>query len=471
MTKSTEPSPAENGHKPVAGVASGESVNQLLADYYRLQPDTLEFDVSKNLSEEAGFFKFGEDVVCFGRCAEGSRSTLTEGHLYDTFTDVRESGSIVTLPFDPTEIVQNLRYERYLNHRDQWSQSALHQLVTNAYYLVRPALHVSLRKWLQKVRLNGWQKLAFPHWPVDRTVERLMRRLLALGLRGKGLEKIPFIWFWPDGMSACAMMTHDLETKSGQSFCPQLMDIDEEYGIPASFQIVPENRYPVTANFLDSLRDRGFEVNVQDLNHDGRLFSEQKRFQERAVKINGYAKEYQARGFRSAVLYRNQDWYSALDFEYDMSVPNVAHLDPQRGGCCTVMPYFVGKTLELPVTTTQDYSLFHILNDYSLTLWERQIGLILEEHGLISFIAHPDYLITKRARDTYRRLLGLLKELRAWRRVWVARPQEVNDWWRTRSRLRLRQDRGVWRIEGPGSEQARVAFATLREGQLVYSVI
>ena len=64
-------------------------------------------------------------------------------------------------------------------------------------------------------------------------------------------------------------------------------------------------------------------------------------------------------------MYREQQWFDAFDFSYDMSVPNVAHLEPQRGGCCTVMPYFVGDLLELPLTTVQDYSLFHILNDYS----------------------------------------------------------------------------------------------------------
>jgi hypothetical protein len=40
-----------------------------------------------------------------------------------------------------------------------------------------------------------------------------------------------------------------------------------------------------------------------------------------------------------------------------MSVPNVGHLEVQRGGC-TVMPYFIGRIVELPVTTSQDYSVF-----------------------------------------------------------------------------------------------------------------
>jgi hypothetical protein len=62
-----------------------------------------------------------------------------------------------------------------------------------------------------------------------------------------------------------------------------------------------------------------------------------------------YAKEYNEAGFRSPVMYPNLDWYAELGFSYDMSVPNVAHLDPQRGGCCTVMPYFIGDQLELPL--------------------------------------------------------------------------------------------------------------------------
>ena len=118
--------------------------------------------------------------------------------------------------------------------------------------------------------------------------------------------------------------------------------------IPASFQIVPEDRYEVSQEFLDSIRGRGFEINVQNLNHDGRLYNDRSEFARRAEKINEYGRRFGASGFRSAILYRRQEWYSDLDFSYDMSVPNSGHLEPQRGGCCTVMPYFVGKILELP---------------------------------------------------------------------------------------------------------------------------
>jgi hypothetical protein len=125
----------------------------------------------------------------------------------------------------------------------------------------------------------------------------------------------------------------------------------------------------------------------------------------RVAKINHYGREWGVDGFRAAVLYRRQEWFKDLEFSYDMSVPNVAHLDPQRGGCCTVMPYFVGGLLEIPVTTTQDYTLFHILNDYKADLWKTQIELIMEKHGLLSFIVHPDYITTDPERKVYEALL------------------------------------------------------------------
>src|SRR6185503_13489284 len=120
--------------------------------------------------------------------------------------------------------------------------------------------------------------------------------------------------------------------------------------------------------------------------------------------------ELGSRGFRSGAMYREQQWFDAFEFSYDMSVPNAAHLEPQRGGCCTVMPYFVGKILELPSTTVQDYSLFHILGDYSIRLWQQQCERILAQNGLMTFITHPDYLIERRAREVYRELLAYLAE-------------------------------------------------------------
>jgi len=374
----------------------------------------------------------------------------------------------VCLPFDLEEVVENLRLERYTENAQFGSSGK--GIVAQMYYAVRPFLPVAIRRHLQRVYLSNWSKIAFPNWPVDHTVESIVRGSMQLLLRAQRLEEIPFIWFWPDGASSCASMTHDVETAAGRDYCEFLMDLNDSFGIPASFQIVPEDRYEVSQKYLDSIRRRGFEINVQDLNHDGRLYNDRSEFSRRAKKINAYGRRFGASGFRSAILYRRQEWYSDLDFSYDMSVPSSGHLEPQRGGCCTIMPYFVGKTLELPVTTTQDYSLFNYLRSFSVDLWKRQIELILEKNGLISFIVHPDYIMKDREGRVYRQLLTHLAWLRDRKGVWVAAPGEIDRWWRQRSKMELVSDGNAWRIEGAGSERARVAYASEKNGKLVFTI-
>lgn len=190
---------------------------------------------------------------------------------------------------------------------------------------------------------------------------------------------------------------------------------------------MPEKRYEAPANVIATMRDRGFEVGIQDLDHDGRLFDNREEFLRRAAL-------------------------------------------PQRGGCCTVMPYFTKNILEIPVTTTQDYALVHVLNQYSIGLWKTQLELILKKNGLANFIIHPDYIIDQQSRSVYERLLEHLKELRSRGDLWFALPSRIDSWWRTRSQLRLEEDGESWRIVGEGAEHATLAYARNIDGRLVYEM-
>ena len=134
-----------------------------------------------------------------------------------------------------------------------------------------------------------------------------------------------------------------------------------------------------------------------------------------------------------------------------------------------MMPYFVGKMLELPVTTTQDYSLFNYLRKFSIDLWKMEIDQILEQNGLMSFIVHPDYITEDRERDLYLQLLAHLAEARDRRNVWIAVPREIDRWWRQRSKMTLVSDGVGWRIEGEGSERARIAYASGKDGKLAFT--
>jgi hypothetical protein len=442
-------------------------MNDSFLDYFKFPERYAHIKLNAPVSASQGFFCLGPDNICYGRLSP--QCGAANGTLRDALHEVTFDQGAMCLPFDVDEVVENLRCELYpssARNEKSMAQAALAAL----YYGIRPVLPVGVRKYLQRVHLRDWDQISFPRWPVDCSVDDLFELLMLLTLQSQKVERIPFIWFWPDGAPSSAIMTHDVETALGRDFCGTLMDIDDAYGIKASFQVVPERRYEVTPAFLESITQRGFELAVQDLNHDGRLYKNRQQFLERVAKINHYRQQWGVDGFRAAVLYRRQEWFRDLDFSYDMSVPNVAHLDPQRGGCCTVMPYFVGNLLEIPVTTTQDYTLFHILNDYKADIWKAQIELIMEKHGLLSFIIHPDYVTTAPERKVFETLLANLAALRRDKGVWIATPGEVNRWWRQRAAMTLVEDSGGVRIAGEGSERARVAYASVVEGRLALSI-
>ena len=248
------------------------------------------------------------------------------------------------------EVVTNLREERYQLSPNGWFEALVGGSRHAQYLLFSSAAAL---RWRPKASAataveaagNG---LRFPRWPVDDSVDRIMRATMALLLKRAGVTEIPFIWFWPEGAPGCAMMTHDVEGPTGVDvLSSRWRDLDESFGIRSAFQMIPGN--PFERSVVEDLRRRGFEVNLHDLQHDGYLFQDRERFHRRAAEINRFARQFQCRGFRSGAMYREQAWFDAFEFSYDMSVPNAAHLEPQRGGCCTVMPYFNRRPPGTPV--------------------------------------------------------------------------------------------------------------------------
>ena len=444
---------------------------QSLSHYYRVPADPLGSISGAKPSGDTGFFQFGPGTVCYGKSASGVSRKIGNSGRYDALESVRIDESEIHLPFDPATVIENLRRERYEGSLAPRLERIFSQDWTLAtYYSLRSILPVALRRKLQRIYLSGWKDRPFPAWPVDFTVDTLHEKLLRLSMEAGGRRRMPFIWFWPDGASNCLILTHDVETSAGRDFTPQLIDLDESYGFRASFQVVPESRYQVPGTYVENIRNRGCEFNVHDLNHDGLLYRDRVDFLRRAKKINGYCHRYDARGFRAGSMYRNLDWYEAFEFSYDMSMPNVAHLEPKRGGCCTVFPFFVGNILEIPLTTSEDYSVFHILNEDSITLWKKQLELIRQRNGLMSVLAHPDYLISSRTRSLYESLLDHLREMVSNEKIWATLPGEVDQWWRARSKMNLIQKDGDWVIEGPEKERARIAYAILEGDCLVYDL-
>jgi len=446
-------------------------VIEALSEFYRVPEAMLGQLRVLDSSQDVGFFRFGPSLICYGRSASGVSRSVEDSQLCDASIASRIEGTGICLPFDPVQVIENLRRERYMEALTPGRESFVSQeWVRKIYYLVRKLLPVGIRRHLQRAYFSDWQRRPFPGWPVDFTVDVLHQEFLRLSMIAAGIQRIPFIWYWPEGAPSSLIMTHDVETRAGRDFTSQLMDLDDSYGIKSSFQVIPEERYKVPNEYVEEIRKRGFEFNIHDLNHDGNLYRKHEEFLRRAGKINTYGLKYDAKGFRAGAMYRVLDWYDAYEFSYDMSLSSVAHLEPKRGGCCTVFPFFIGKILELPLTTSQDYSVFHILGDYSIDLWKEQLGLIRHRNGLMSFIAHPDYLKNRRTRKVYETLLDHLRQMIALEKIWAALPGEVDQWWRARRQMSLRQTGSSWKVEGPQSERARVAFAVIEGDRLVYEI-
>jgi peptidoglycan/xylan/chitin deacetylase (PgdA/CDA1 family) len=416
-----------------------------------------------------GFFRLG-DLRLYGRTSGDLASPIYAEYLASIDSLVSRGNGSVVLPFNPTEIINNLRLEKYVGAVDSEINyiSNSKSFSRRAYYTLRPLFPVPFRRVLQRIAIQDWARIPFPAWPVDTTVEDFIRRLWILVLETSGVEEIPFVWYWPEGYQSCAIMTHDVETGEGQEFCHTILKLEREYEIRSSFELVPEVRYDISHEVVRAIRDAGGEVCVHGLNHDGRLFSSEREFRSRARAINRYARQWGAKGFRSPVMYRNQAWYDAFELSYDMSVPNVAHLDPQRGGCCTVFPFFVGDVLELPLTTIQDYPLYNILRSDPMAMWTRQMEAIVAKHGLVSFIIHPDYTMERQKQALYRELMGLMKRYGDEKHMWLALPGEVDTWWRERNSMTLTRECGAWSVRGKGSDRAAIAYARLGNGRLTY---
>jgi len=315
------------------------------------------------------------------------------------------------------------------------------------YYFLKPLIprfmQIYFRNLIAKnISENGYN-----------SVEIIYREILEQELK-KLNNPFYFIWFWPKGYKMASVITHDVETERGFKKVLKLAGIDEKFGIKSSFEFVPEG-YKIDYGIFDELRNRGFEIAVHGLNHDGKLFNSEKMFKERLPKIEKYAEEWAAKGFRSPALLRNPLWMQILNFEWDSSFPDWDPYGPQSGGCRTLFPFFISKkTVELPVTMMQDHTLFEILRLNDINIWQKKIDYIYSLSGLANIIVHPDYIFGNNRLKFYCKYLDYLKSKND---IWHILPREVSCWWTKRDNSSIVCDKnGKPCIKGPVGQEGTI---------------
>ena len=152
-------------------------MTQALSDYYRVPERLLGRVVVSDLSDDAGFFRFGPNTICYGQCASGVAKQVENAGRYDALRRVTINGSDICLPFDLTEVIENLRREHYVEAVAPGREEALsREWMLNAYYFIRNVLPVSVRQHIQRAYFSDWKIRSFPMWPVDFTVDNLHPR-------------------------------------------------------------------------------------------------------------------------------------------------------------------------------------------------------------------------------------------------------------------------------------------------------
>ena len=90
-------------------------IDKAFFEHYRCPDSFAHVIVTGRPSTESGYFRFGPHAIGHGRSSAGFRAPRATDDLYDMLQDVGSAGSVLRLPFHPSEVVANLRHERYVS--------------------------------------------------------------------------------------------------------------------------------------------------------------------------------------------------------------------------------------------------------------------------------------------------------------------------------------------------------------------
>lgn len=297
------------------------------------------------------------------------------------------------------------------------------------YYQLKPLLPRFIINLLKKLNSKVGSDEVLVNWPVEDRYALFLWECMQSALEISGKSSIQFKQFWPEGKQFAFVLTHDVETAAGQAFIRDVADLEEKIGFRSSFNFVPE-RYPLDYTLMDELRERGFEIGVHGLKHDGKLFFSEAEFSKRAEKINRYLAEFGSVGFRTPLMHRNPDWMQALNLDYDLSLFDTDPYEPIPGGTMSLWPFSMGKFIELPYTLVQDSTLHYTLQETTPQIWLEKVAFIKKYHGMALLNSHPDYLKDEKLFQTYG---DFLRAIKTGGDYWHVLPKELSAWWRVRT--------------------------------------
>ena len=372
----------------------------------------------------------------------------------------RDPAGSVFLPFDPSELILNYWSESYRQVASLRLSRMAWEVGRRSYYRVRPVVPRQSQIMFRRLLRHLQRRVTFPRWPTETALDEVYEFLFRYVV-GFAPTAVPWISPWPRGFEWALVLTHDVETEIGCGNVSPVAELEASLGYCSSFNFVPR-RYRVDDELVSSLLRDGFEIGVHGLHHDGRDFESLATLTQRMPEMRRYGDRWHATGFRSPATHRNWEWMPALDFDYDTSYPDTDPLEPYPGGCCSTLPFFNGHLVELPITLSQDHTLFRILSHTDEAAWVEKISHLQTVGGMALLLTHPDYLVDERLLSAYTRLLGRYRDDRT---VWRALPNDVNLWWRRRAASSVSLTEDGWRVTGPAAAEASLTYGRARPSE------
>jgi glycosyltransferase involved in cell wall biosynthesis len=220
---------------------------------------------------------------------------------------------------------RRVSFQRFSVSAFQLFSFSPHVLTRRLYYWVKPFFSRRVQIAFRRFHASRVLKRSGDIWPIKPSAARK-----------------PGDWpGWPENKQFGLILTHDVEGAAGVDRVKQLAELEMKHGFRSSFNFVPEGGYIVPPDLRTWLTERGFEVGVQDLHHDAKLYRSRKHFAESARRINRYIHEWDASGFRSAFMLHNLEWLHDLDVLYDASTFDTDPFEPQPDGMDTIFPFWV----------------------------------------------------------------------------------------------------------------------------------
>jgi len=341
--------------------------------------------------------------------------------------------------------------ERYLTGRPR-------RRIVSAYYALKPLMPPRLRLAVRRVYARRQSEQTFPRWPIEPILVQHQQAELRRRIAKAGGRPVRLVNFWPDGARFASILTHDVEGPKGIANIERLRELERRHGLVSAWYFVGGD-YSIPDGLFERLRADGCEVGLHGIHHDAKLFSSRAAFERELPLIHRYLAEWDAVGFRSPATHRNADWMPELGCLYDTSFSDSAPFEPQPGGCCSILPYFLDELVELPMTLVMDHTLWEILRDTSSDRWVQKAEWVIANHGLVNLLVHPDYVTSPEREACYEQFLRFLASRTD---GWHALPRQVAQWWKARAALDEQQVAAGAQIPVDG-ERLTATLAEARE--------